>query len=193
MKSRQPTVLFVPGFDEHQQSRPYDVLLNELAAVGYDVRFVILDWQDTTQDDWVQQVQAVYENLDPAQTILAGFSFGAVTALLVAARRPPRELWLFSLSSLFAEWSETWSDREASQGRLAECRQMRLGDIVQRVTCPVRIFAGELELKKWPDMKGAFDCVSRLAKCRSFVVPGVGHAVETEAYVSTITANTPRP
>lgn len=130
----------------------------------------------------------VYEKYDPEDVILAGFSFGAVTALLTAAERAPSELWLFSLSPLFTEWADEWTD-DKYQHLLAECRQTSLSDVVTNVQCPIKLFAGELELKKWYSSKEAFDQLSHLSHCQGFVVPNTGHAVEEFRYVEMIVKN----
>lgn len=181
-------VLFVPGFPENRSDRDYDSLLNELQELGYKTEFIDIDWQDTTQGDWARQIMKVYEKYDPEDVILAGFSFGAVTALLTAAERAPSELWLFSLSPLFAEWADEWTD-DKYQHLLAECRQTSLSDVVTNVQCPIKLFAGELELKKWYSSKEAFDQLSHLSHCQGFVVPNTGHAVEEFRYVEMIVKN----
>lgn len=182
------TILFVPGFEEGRSDRDYDALIERLEKLGYAVEFVSINWQKTTQKDWLATLMDCYKKYDPAQTILAGFSFGAVTALLAAAERAPSELWLFSLSPLFAEWADEWTD-DKYQHLLAECRQTSLSDVVTNVQCPIKLFAGELELKKWYYSKEAFDQLSHLSHCQSFVVPSTGHAVEEFRYVEMIVKN----
>ncbi len=94
------TVLFVPDFREDLKTRDYNSLLNMFGRKGYTVKFVPIKWQRTTLTEWVAELEHEYAQLDPANTILAGFSYGAMTALVTASHKLPAELWLFSLSPL---------------------------------------------------------------------------------------------
>src|ERR1700745_701040 len=97
------TVLFVPGYQEDIKSRDYTSTVRTIEKQGYKVKFVPINWVRTTIDNWVDELEAVYSKHDPADTILAGFSFGAITAFVAAVKQNPFELWLFSLSGYFDE------------------------------------------------------------------------------------------
>ena len=97
------TVLFVPGYPENLESRDYVSTISSIETAGYVVKFVPIEWARTTIDDWVAELEAEYSKHDPRDTVLAGFSFGAMTAFVAASKRNPSELWLFSLSGYFDE------------------------------------------------------------------------------------------
>src|ERR1035437_7799397 len=97
------TVLFVPGYQEDMKSRDYASTIRAIESQGYEVKFVPINWKRTTIDQWVEELDAEYGKCDPKQTIIAGFSFGAMTAFVTATKRNPFELWLFSLSPYFVE------------------------------------------------------------------------------------------
>jgi len=78
------TILFVPGFQEGRADRDYDTLMNRWRAMGYAVEFVPIQWHRTMQKQWLQTLHERYRQHDPAETILAGFSFGACIAFLAA-------------------------------------------------------------------------------------------------------------
>jgi pimeloyl-ACP methyl ester carboxylesterase len=143
------TVLFVPGFKENFASHDYAKLFAAIERKGYQTQFVPINWQRTVVDDWVAQLEAVYAAFDPKQTILAGFSQGAVTALHAAANRPPFELWLCSLSPYFAEdmpsitrtsWLHYIGKRRAER-----FWRMPFAPLAPKITCPTRLFVGEHE------------------------------------------------
>lgn len=97
------TVLFVPGYQEDLTSRDYNATIKAIEKRGYKVEFVPIQWTRTTITNWVKELDKAYSNHDQSQTILAGFSYGAMTAFVSATKRNPSELWLFSLSPYFAE------------------------------------------------------------------------------------------
>lgn len=97
------TVLFVPGFREDISSRDYKSTIAAIESKGYKVEFVPINWLRTTIHDWTKELNEVYSNYDVAETILAGFSYGSMTAFMATTRRNPYELWLFSFSPYFSD------------------------------------------------------------------------------------------
>jgi predicted alpha/beta hydrolase family esterase len=97
------TVLLLPGNTETLETRDYPGLIKAIEKAGYKVKFIPIKWKYADINDWVAQLHKEYVKHDPKNTILAGFSFGAMTVFVEAARRLPAELWLFSLSPYFAE------------------------------------------------------------------------------------------
>jgi predicted alpha/beta hydrolase family esterase len=151
------TVLFVPGFKQDMHNRDYAATLQVFASKGYAPVFVAINWSGTTIEDWKKELEAVYARHDPANTILAGFSFGAMTALVVAAKRNPYALWLFSLSPYFAEDLERYSDEELYKDigirRSKSFRKLDFACIARQIYCETLLFVGEQEAKKWPTLK----------------------------------------
>ena len=184
------TILFVPGFQEGCADRDYDTLMNRWRAMGYAVEFVPIQWHRTMQKQWLQTLHERYRQYDPAETILAGFSFGACIAFLATCERAPSELWLFSLSPSFAECAEYWSKRDwrvIGKRRLEYAKQVSLVAAAQRIACPVQIFVGSEEFIKWPEMKLVFDtAVQHIPTVHGTVVEGAGHAVDDPRYVAAV-------
>jgi pimeloyl-ACP methyl ester carboxylesterase len=182
-------VLFVPGFQENRQSRNYDLILEAFSRSGYKPQFVDINWYRTTQDDWVRQLNIARSQCG-FDAAIAGFSFGAVTALLSAADRAPAELWLFSLSTLFAEDAATWTktDRKIiGKRRLTLASQISFNALARQITCPTYVFVGSREIEQWPEMGRRYEQV--VAQCRfsqGSIVRNVGHAIEDRRYVDTV-------
>ena len=97
------TVLFVPGFQEDLTTRDYASVLTAITERGYDVKFVPIKWARTTITEWVEELDIEYAKYDPVNTVLAGFSYGSMTAFMSAVKRNPAELWLFSFSPYFSD------------------------------------------------------------------------------------------
>jgi predicted alpha/beta hydrolase family esterase len=87
------TVLLIPG-NKHKLNSPlpYPSLIKAIEKAGYEVKFIPIQWKHTTINDWLLQLEKEYLKLNPANTILAGFSFGSMIAFAEAAHRPPAKL-----------------------------------------------------------------------------------------------------
>ncbi len=92
------TVLFAPGNKQDMTTHDYEATLVAINSKGYQTIFVPITWGPTSMNDWLPQFEAEYDKLDPNETILAGFSYGAMIAFAAAAKRQPSELWLMSLA-----------------------------------------------------------------------------------------------
>ena len=182
-------LLFVPGFQEDADSRNYEAVMRAFRDNGYDPLFVNIDWRRTTQADWVKQLEMVRKEVGVG-AVLAGFSFGALTALVSAANVVPAELWLFSLSPLFSEDASSWtaSDKKIlGKRRLAIAYETSFASLAPKVTCPVALFLGRKEITQWPEMKQVFDrAMNLLPDVQSRMIDGVGHVVDDQRYVEAI-------
>lgn len=184
------TILFAPGFPESRKDRDYDGLLNKLQEIGYETRFIDIDWRDTTQEEWADQLMKVYNEYEPENVILAGFSFGAMVALMVAARKSPYQLWLFSLSPLTSDHQDYWTPEDWMV--IGECRReisqkSSLNDLLEKVKSPVIAFIGDEEPKRFPNIEKVFEqVVSASPRNSGHKISGVGHTVDHPKYVSEI-------
>ena len=147
------TVLFVPGFRENLKSRDYKSTMNSIEKKGYKVRFVPIKWSRTTISDWVQELNKTYGRYDPTTTILAGFSYGSLTAFVCASQKNPAELWLFSLSPYFSddmpEMKKSWLN-DIGHRRADEFRKLDFNKLSKSIKCKTLIVVGEVEARKYP-------------------------------------------
>jgi len=184
------TVLFVPGFMEDLKSRDYATVLKAIQKKGYRTVFVPIRWRYTTPDNWDSELEKVYERYDANDTILAGFSFGAVTAFLAATKRNPSELWLFSLSSYFAEdtpkMKKSWL-RLIGKRRAEHFRKLSFNDKATAIDCKTLIFVGENEILKYPSMGERASAANDKIKCSRLIkVSDTGHDVADIKYIEAI-------
>jgi len=184
------TVLFVPGFKEQLNSRDYKSTIKAIEDKGYKVTFVPINWQRTLISDWVKELDQVYEKHDPKKTILAGFSYGSMTAFLSATNRTPSELWLFSLSPYFSDdiphmkksWLATIGHR-----RVAAFRALDFSKLAKNITCKTLIFVGAVEAKKYPSTGNRSKVAHQTIKnSQLIVVPDAGHDVTDKNYLAAI-------
>lgn len=183
------TVLLVPGFQETLHTRDYQAVIDAIGSKGYNVQFVPIHWKRTTIVDWVSELSGVYQKYDPSEVILAGFSYGAMTALVTAAARTPSQLWCFSLSPYFSEdigsvrmklgWLKSIGVR-----RTAAFSKLRFKDLVKEVRCKTLLFVGEGESEIVQER--SFVAHRLLTNNRLKTIPHVGHDVGDPLYVAAI-------
>lgn len=186
------TVLFAPGYQEDLKSRDYSATIRAIEECGYKVIFVPIQWSRTTITHWVDELDAVYAEHDPEQTILAGFSYGAMTAFMSAAKRNPSELWLFSLSPYFAEdlvsksMNRAWLKRIGHR-RVEAFSGLKFKKLAKNIDCKTLLFTGQLEIDKWPVIGERASAAHRLLKNNELIIiEAAGHDVANEAYVAAI-------
>lgn len=184
------TVLFVPGFQEDQHSRDYDVLLKAIKHKGYHAEFISINWRRTVVDDWVEQLMDAYRRCNPKHTVLAGFSQGAVTALVTASQRLPSAVWLCSLSPYFAE-DMTEIDTKPSwlhyigARRAERFRTLSFASIAPRILCPVLLIAGAKEHELVQRRAGL--AAKAFKNALLVTAPGCAHDVTNRNYMQTLT------
>lgn len=190
------TVLFTPGFHSEEVYENYKgkPALELIKSLGYNLEFVPIKWQRTTVDDWTKRLREVYAKHKPANTILAGFSLGAITSLVVAAERQPNELWLFSLSPFFAEdlkfQKRAYMERVIGKRREAAFSRLHFDKLASRITCPTLIMAGTEEMKRYPGIKRRSEATRGAIKgSRYVVIDGAEHAIASPPYLKAIKQN----
>lgn len=184
------TVLFVPGFREDINSRDYNSTINAIESRGYKVVFVPINWTRSTLIDWVQELNNVYGNYDPKETILAGFSYGAMTAFMTATERNPSELWLFSLSPYFSDdmpkMRKSWLN-SIGHRRADVFRALDFNLLAKNINCKTLLFVGEKEVKKYPLLgTRASAAHEQISRSTLTVVANTGHDVANKQYVESI-------
>lgn len=188
------TVLFIPGYREDLEARDYRAVIGAIERKGYAVHFVPINWLRTTIDDWVKEVEREYSKYDSEDTILAGFSYGAMIAFVAASRRSPFQLWLFSLSGYFEEdinssaMKNSWL-KSIGHRRVSAFNNLSYTNLAPRVGCKTLLFAGSEEIDKWPTMKyRTFESPKYLQNATLTIVENVGHDVANKAYIKSIEA-----
>lgn len=180
-------VLLISAVNSSFTTDDYGGLIGVIQRRAYDVTPVPIKWKNTVPADWVRQLQQEYGKYDPANTVLAGYSFGAMIAFMAAAERNPSALWLFSLSSYFAEDLPSLSTRQLEfigPAWHAGFANIQFAALSRRVTCPTILFIGTEESEGIHHR--ATDAHRQLANARIVEVPGVGHNAMHTSYLAAI-------
>ena len=184
------TVLFVPGFRESIDSRDYKSTLDAIKSKGYLVKFIPIEWTRTTIEDWTKQLDEEYSKRDSADTILAGFSYGSLTAFMSATKRNPAELWLFSFSPYFADdmqkMKKSWL-KEIGKHRAEAFSKLEFTQLAKTITCKTLIVVGEKEIKKYPLIGNRSTIASKeIRNSHMTIADGSDHDVTDKRYTTTI-------
>lgn len=184
------TVLFVPGFQEDINTRKYTDTLEAIKNKGYDIKFIPIEWNRTTIEDWLRQFEKEYVKYDASTTILAGFSYGSMTVFLAATRRTPAALWLFSFSPYFSDDIPKLKDiwlKNVGKHRVDAFRKLNFDLLAKRIKCKTLIFVGENEAKKYPLIDNRAKLAVRAIRNSALhVVAGAGHDVTHPKYIDSI-------
>ncbi len=186
------TVLFVPGFPESLHSRDYKATISAIQKKGYQVEFIPINWTRTTIEDWVKELDLIYKSYDPKDIILAGFSYGAMTAFMSATKKNPFELWLFSLSPYFAEDLTSKNMKQAwlkaiGHRRVTAFSKLNFTKLSKTIECKTLLFAGQLEIDKWPVIGERVNSADKLlANVKLEIVQNAGHDVTNKYYITAI-------
>ncbi len=184
------TVLFVPGFREDSTSRDYESVFAAIKSNGYKVKFVSINWTRTTIEDWTKQLNEEYSRCNPSETVLAGFSYGSMTAFMAAAGRNPAELWLFSFSPYFSDdmplMKKSWL-ANIGHRRTDSFRKLDFTTLAKTVTCKTLIMVGAVEAERYPLIDRRSKLAHKaIAGSRLIIVNNADHDVSDENYIAAI-------
>ena len=180
------TVLFVPSPQVPFNSHAYDSLAWVFWQHGYNSIPAFLNW-NTTPWDWGQQLEALYSEHDPEETILAGHWFGAMVALLGAAKRNPKALWLFSLPPFFHEdlinpRPHQRIPQEIDLLVMADPEGISFSSNAPFVQCPTLLFVGSEESQAVHHR--AREALRFMPNAKRIVAPGSSHIAITKPHSS---------
>ena len=185
------TVLFIPGFQEDLTSRDYAKTIHVIERAGYDVKFVPINWFRTTIEQWVDELNAVYDQYEPADVILAGFSYGAMTAFMAATKRSPAAVWCFSMSPFFREdltqlgYFTSWL-KAIGRHRQESFMKLEFARLVKLISSDMLFFYGETELKHWTDITYRHSVVAKIPRAQEIFIPHAKHDVTGDPYIEAI-------
>lgn len=181
----------IPGSGEGLKDRDYQAVLNTYKELGYEPKFVPIDWKYKVFDDYIEQVKAKIPKADLEKSLLSGFSWGAMVALITAAQYAnPKKLALYSLSPYFAEdlpkVKKTWL-QWAGKRRVENLKEYSMNSLVKQIKCPTVILVGSKEVSKYSDMrKRTKEAHKRIKNNQLVEIEGVNHDVGDPLYVKSI-------
>jgi esterase/lipase len=187
------TVLFVPGFQEGLADRDYESIIKLIEKKGYEVEFVDIHWTRTTIDDWVTELETIYQKYNPKNIVLAGFSFGAYIAFVGASKQNPSALWLFSLSPYFYQdipkLKKSWLTHIGHR-RVDSFKKLDFDKLTQQINCETLIISGDIENKKYPIMYDRAIGANKSIKNSKYIeAVDSDHDISSKGYIEAIQNN----
>lgn len=155
---------------------------------GYEPHFVTIDWRYKTINDWVEQVKSKISKRELENSLLSGFSWGAMTSLVLASEYiNPKRLLLFSLSPYFAEdipSLKTWWLKRTGKRRTENFRRLSMVSLSVKIKCPTTIFVGSKEGKELNYRVN--EAHKRIKNSKLILMNGVKHDVANPKYIEAI-------
>lgn len=93
----------VPGFGGHASDKYYQQVRKYAQENGYTVIPVPIQWRWTTIDRWIKDFEEVVDKKTVEQSVVLGFSLGALVAVLVSTKFSFKKMIICSLSPYFQE------------------------------------------------------------------------------------------
>lgn len=176
----------IPGWGEDLNDRNYEAILNVYKQAGYEPQFLPITWSYRTIEDWVEEIKNKLSKNQIQNSLLSGFSFGAMTAFSVAGTyQNPKKLHLFSLSCYYNDdkpktsWLQSIGKRRA-----ASFKAINFSKLASNIKCSTDIYCGS---KEGPEMLHRANQANKaIASSRLFIVDGVSHDATDPQYVRTI-------
>jgi pimeloyl-ACP methyl ester carboxylesterase len=181
----------IPGAFEDLKDRNYQSVLDAYKDAGYEPKFIIIDWKYKTIDDWVEQVRTKIPKQDLKNSLLSGFSWGAMIAFTVAAKYTnPKGLLLHDLSPYFAEdlprVKQSWL-KWAGKKRLENFKQLQAMELAKHINCPTVLFLGIGDRKGLIPISRRVNETNKVLKTSRIIrIKGVGHDVADPKYIAAI-------
>jgi pimeloyl-ACP methyl ester carboxylesterase len=176
----------IPGWGEDLKDRNYQLVLDVYNRAGYQPEFLPINWNRRTIEDWVEEVKIKLSKHDIRDSLLSGFSFGAVTALSVAGTyQSPERLMLFSLSSYYNgdNPKPSWL-KDIGKKRTVSFSAIDFQKLAANIKSPTNIFCGSKEGPEMLHRAGQANKAIRSSKL--FIVDGVSHDVTDPEYIKAI-------
>jgi pimeloyl-ACP methyl ester carboxylesterase len=180
----------IPGAFEDLRSKGYRDVLDIYKQKGYEPQFVKITWPRKTFDDYIDEVKNQIPKQELEGSILSGFSWGAMLALILTAEyQTPKQLLLFSLSPYFSEdfpirkTFENW----AGPRRISAFKKLFMNALAAEIKCPTTIFVGSEEVSKYSDMeRRTNEAHKRIKGSRLITVEGAKHDISDPRYLKAI-------
>jgi alpha/beta superfamily hydrolase len=175
----------IPGWGEDLKDRNYKAVLDVYKQAGYQPEFVTVKWSYKDIHDWVEQVKSKIPKPELENSLLSGFSFGAMVSLILAAEyATPKKLILYSLSPYFAEdipkLKPSWI-KGIGQRKTKIFKKLPMEPLAKKVKCPTSIFVGKSE---GPESEHRAREAHKIIKRSDLhVLEGVEHDVADPRYV----------
>ena len=194
---KKGTVFLISGFELNRTAAhpQYASLRNAIAAKGYDVVPVDIDWKYRTMSRFVREFKELYRKKAGEHNIIIGNSFGAMAALITAPELLPDKIILCSLSPFFQEDIPRFQPAEKLINWFGKRRTddfntisaKAAADAINRTKVKCILFYGEQEKKMYKKLvERVISTAKDLKSAQLQEIPNAFHSFRDQAYVQAI-------
>ena len=184
------TLFLIPGFYQKATDHCYRWLTKYLKSKGYDVIAVPVHWKNRTMTDYVRDFEKFFLQRMGTKNYFLGFSYGAVIAFMTTSRLGPEKVYLCSLSPDFKEDASSIKSYELKligKKRFADVKTRSAKKIAKELKIPSVLFYGEVEGKKYPQLKKRVEETVKLSsRTKLVIVKDAPHKIDHPEYIKAI-------
>lgn len=190
MDSNKPTIFVIPGFWQKADSAYFKWIKTFLTNKGFNVRVAPIMWKRRVMSDYINDFKIYFKKNKAKENYFFGFSYGAVIAFSVASELKPKKIYLCSLSPDFKEDlpnMDNVSRRLLGKKRLKDIENRSAKGIARAISVPTILFYGEVESRKYPDIKKrAIETASLAKNAKAVFVCNAPHDINHPEYKKAI-------
>lgn len=184
------TFFIIPGFWFPAGHEKFSWLVKYLRNKKYKVIEVPVKWGYSTLTKNAKEFEVFFNKNKGKDNYVLGFSYGAVIALLTANNLKPKKIYLCSLSPDFKEdfkYMDKQSKKYIGKRRMDDVKTRSGKKIAKSLAVPSVVFYGEVEGKKYPDLRKRCEETARLARNSRFIkVKNAPHDISHPEYQKAI-------
>lgn len=183
------TIYIIPGYGFDCNAQEYKKIAEIFKIRGFNVVPVKIFWKYHTMSDYVKQFKKQFDSeKEHGEIYLLGFSFGAMVAVISAAKfAKPKALFLCSVSPYFSEDLEKikpyWK-KEIGMKRVADLEGFSFNELAPKIACRTYIFAGTKEGKEVEYRVN--QAKEKIANSELFWIKDAEHSLESKGYIEKI-------
>jgi pimeloyl-ACP methyl ester carboxylesterase len=181
----QKKIYIIPGFGENKKDKPYLELIKFFESKNFEVIFYEPKWSRNTIEKWLNDFEEVLKNDTADNSMVFGFSFGALIAVLSTKTHKFSKLILCSLSPYFSDNIKllpALAEKYLGKRRMIAFEKQ---DFPKDIKIPVIFLVGSKEKELFPnDSKKYYDLWQGSKKF--ILVSDAEHDISNQNYISAI-------
>lgn len=174
----------IPGFNESAKQEKYRKITNHLKKKGIMPIEVKIKWKYRTMSDYINQFLKIYQNFDNKNSLIIGFSFGAMVAFIASQKIRPKKLILCSLSPYFNEdlkkLRKGWK-KYVGKRRVKDLNNYSCNVLSKKIDCETILLVGDKEDKFI--QKRVIKVGNKIKRGKVYFIKNAGHDIANKNYL----------
>ncbi len=182
-------IFIIPGYRHKSGDQAYIDLVNVFEKKKLASIVVPIKWKYSAFNKWLAEFDAFYEKNKAEETVLLGFSYGAMIALAAAVKIQPKLLILCSLSPYFKEdlvtMKKSWV-RAIGKRQMADFEKVSFNELAKNIKSKTILLLGEKETIKYPELADRVKIAHQKISSKLVMVPNGDHNIGQKEYLEAI-------